>query len=186
MEEKKVKDIMIPIKEYATVHENDTLLDVIKVLDECNRKIPEGQYKLRSVLVVNRSGKIIGKIAHLGFLKALEPKYDHMPALDELSSSGLSSDYLQSIMRNMNLWDDAFCEYCDIAERAEIIQVHEVMDPINKNINADASIFDAIHKIIMWNMLSIPVTRNHEVVGIIRQADIYKEISEYIKNSCKQ
>jgi len=85
MDRKKVKDIMIPVEEYATINKDASLLDMVYILDESNKKLPEGHHKLRSVLVTDLYGDIIGKIGHLVFLKALEPKYDRMADFNKLS-----------------------------------------------------------------------------------------------------
>jgi len=181
MERKKVKDIMIPVEEYATIKKDASLLDMVYILDESNKKLPEGHHKLRSVLVTDLYGDIIGKIGHLVFLKALEPKYDRMTDFNKLSNAGLSSDFLQSIMSNLSLWDDIFI---DISQRAKMIKVSEVMHPINESVNENTSVFEAIHKMIMWDALSIPVTKESKVTGLIRQADLYREITAFIKETC--
>jgi len=104
-----------------------------------------------------------------------------MADFNKLSNAGLSSDFLQSIMSNLSLWDDVFI---DISQRAKMIKVSEVMHPINESVNENTSIFVAIHKMIMWDALSIPVTKESKVIGLIRQADLYREITAFIKETC--
>ncbi|MFC1585251.1 CBS domain-containing protein [Fibrobacterota bacterium] len=178
---KKVRDLMIPAEQYPTVHRNDSLLDMILVLEKSQASVPEGHYKLRSVLVTDKRGHIIGKIGHLQFLKALEPKYSRMTDFDKLSAVGLSSDFLEAMMENMRLWDDALWE---VGAMARHIKVGDVMHPISESLDEDASVMDAVHKIIMWQALSLTVTRGGKIVGVVRQADLYREIADHVKKSC--
>ena len=181
MKDKKVKDVMIPDEKYATIGNDASLLDMILVLEESNRNVPEDHHKHRAVLVTDEKGKIIGKLGHLGFLKALEPKYHEMVDFDKLSNAGLSSEFVESMMENLSLWNDLFF---DLGRQAKKIRVGEVMHPISESIDENASLLEALHKMIMWQALSIPVTKGANVVGLIRQADLYREITSYIKQLC--
>ncbi len=84
MEVKKVKDIMLPLDEYAIVSENATLYDAFKALKDSQDKLDPGRQPHRAVLVVNKKNKVLGKVGHLAFLKALEPKYDQLGDLHVL------------------------------------------------------------------------------------------------------
>ena len=76
MENKKVKDLMIPLENYANIHMNSTLLDAALEMRKSQEKLTEGMQPIRAVLVVDSDDNIVGKIGHLAFLKALEPKYN--------------------------------------------------------------------------------------------------------------
>ncbi len=183
MENIKVKDLMIPIDEYSIVDQDDTLIDVIHSMEIPPEQINLNRHPHRAVLVVDEDNNIIGKIGHHGFLMALEPKYNNIDNLDEVTSLGVSSEYLKSIMEDLSLWEDKITNIC---KRAGNIIVKDVMHPVKKNIEEDASIFIAIHKLIMWQCLSLLVTRKSRIVGIIRLSDIYEKIAKYIKNECSQ
>jgi CBS domain-containing protein len=75
MKDKLVKDLMIPVSEYATVHQDATLVEAIETLEKARQKNSNGKEQIRAVLVVDNNQKIIGKIGHLAFVQALEPKY---------------------------------------------------------------------------------------------------------------
>ncbi len=60
------------------------------------------------------------------------------------------------------------------------------MQPITERVEEDETIARAIHKIIMWQCLSLLVTRNNEVVGILRASDLYNEIENYVTKECKK
>lgn len=75
MKNKCVKDLMIPIDEYAVVHKEDSLYDAILALEKSQQRLSLGRQPHRAVLVVDDNKDVIGKIGHLSFLKALEPDY---------------------------------------------------------------------------------------------------------------
>ncbi len=176
---KQIKDLMLPLDDYAVVQEDATMLDAIYALDESNKKLPPNRQPHRAVLITNHEGKIVGKLGHLAYLHGLEPKYRKIGDLGTLSRVGLSSEFINSMMDNMNLWKEKFSGY---VQRAKQTMVKDVMHPVTENINVEASLSEAVHKIVMYQTLSILVTKEKKIVGILRLADLYKEITDGIKN----
>jgi CBS domain-containing protein len=178
MKIKDVKELMLPLTDYAVVSQEATLLDAILALENAQKKLPPGRQPHRAVLVVDRNNKIVGKLGHLAFLKALEPKYSAIGDLGTLSRVGLSSEFIQSMMENMDLWKDNLASIC---QRARTTLVQEAMRPVTESIDENTSLSEVMHKIIIWQSLSTLVTRHGEVVGILRLSDLYAEITEWIK-----
>ena len=183
MEDLRVKDLMIPIDEYTTVHKDDTLLSMITSLEKSQKNLPENRHPHRAVLVLDDDENIIGKIGHQGFLKALEPKYRYIEDLDKLSHMGVSSEYLNSIRENLSLWEDSFGDIC---KKISNIKVKDVMHPVTEHIEDTATIFEALHKLIVWQTLSLLVTRDSKIIGILRLSDLYTDVTQYIKDVCTQ
>ena len=177
METKKVKDLMVPIEEYAVINENSTLLDAFIALEKSQRNLPEKRQPHRAVLVINKDEKVVGKIGHLAFLKALEPKYKSLGNIKTLSQAGISTEVITSMMDDFNLWKGRMDE---ILQSAGQITVKNVMHPVAENIDENASLSEAMHKIIMWQSLSVIVTRGKQVVGILRLSDLFNYIASRI------
>ena len=180
MSAKKVKDLMLPLDEYAIVNEEATLLEAVLALDEAQEKLPANMQPHRAVLVVNFEGKVVGKLGHLAFLRALEPKYSLLGDLPTLSRAGLSSEFVTSMIENMRLWQE---DLTDVCKQACHTKVKKVMRPVAENIDENASLSEAIHKMIMWQTLSILVKRRDEVVGILRLSDLYAELAKTMKET---
>lgn len=180
--QKKVKDVMLPISSYPTVNVKGTLLDAVRALENAQKDRPPEIEPYRAVLVVDDDGKIIGKIGQLAFLKALEPKYNIVVDIDKLTQANLSSEFIETIMDHYDLWRESFFDVCG---KAHTVLVKDIMMPVVQNISQDASIAEAIHKIIMWQTLSILVTDGNKIVGILRLSDLYKEIANFITNVCE-
>lgn len=181
MIKKQVKELMIPVAQYATVSQDATLLEAILILEQSQPKAQEHLQPYRAVLITDKHDNIIGKIGHLGFLKALEPKYYLHQDKDMISQMWVNPEAIQSMMDQLQLWQD---NLEDICRRARDIRVRDVMRPITENIDEDASIIEAIHKIVMWQTLSLMVVKNNKVIGILRLSDLYTEVAQYIQESC--
>lgn len=181
MEVKYVKDIMVPLNEYAVVGIDDTVFDALMELKESQKHIGPGRFLHRAVLVKNESGKIVGKIGHLSFLKALEPKYDRIGNLDLMSRSGLSPEFISTLALKMDLFQDDITKSC---KRLKTIKVSEIMHQVNEHIDMKASLIEAIHCIVMWQTLSVLVTDGNKVVGILRLSDLFQEVFGEIVGGC--
>ena len=179
MDEKKVRDLMVPLGQYPVVEEGATLLEVVKALDEGQKRLPPGKQPYRAVLVVDQQGKIAGKIGQFAFLAALEPKYSLFGDLDKLQNSGLSPEFVSQVMDHYRFFDENLSDLC---QRRSALKAAAAMHPLSESVEESASISDAIHKIVMWQHLSLLVTRGDEVVGLIRLSDLYDEIALQMKS----
>jgi CBS domain-containing protein len=180
---KTVKELMIPIGAYPTIHGDATLLDAILLLEESQEQKQDEAHPYRAVLVVNDRGDVVGKVGHRGFLQALEPKYEMIDDLDKLTRAGLSPDFISHMAENLRLWED---DLASLGKRAGTLKVKDVMHPVAENIDEDASLIDAIHSLVMWGTLSTLVTGDGKVVGILRLSDLYEEVARVIKGSCSK
>ena len=178
MQHRTVRDLMVPLEEYAVVGPEASLLDAVLALDEAQGKVPPGRHPHRAVLVVGPGGEVVGKLGHLGFLKALEPRYNAMGDLKTLSRVGLSTEFISSMMGHMALWTDSFEDLC---QRARSTRVEDVMRPVTEGISEDATLPEALHSIIVCQSLSLLVTRGSDVVGILRLSDLFSAVTEAIR-----
>jgi CBS domain-containing protein len=179
MKNKTVKDLMIPLENYASVHQDATLLDVALEMQKSQDKLTPGMQPIRAVLVVDHNNSIIGKIGHLAFLKALEPKYNKIVDFEKLTRVGVSPALISSISDNLRLWED---DLSSINKRASSIRAVDAMNPVSESIDENASITEAIHQIIVLQLLSLLVKSGSKIVGIIRLSDLYDEVGRNILN----
>lgn len=179
MKNKHVKDLMLPLSEYAIVSKEDTLLDALQALDKAQSRLPSGRQPHRAVLVKDENDRIVGKLGHLGFLKALEPKYTILGDVERLSKSGLSGEFIETMMESFNFWRDDLAEIC---RRAQIIKIIQVMNPVEESIDENTSLAEVIHRMVLLQTLSILVTRNSHVVGILRLSDLFTKVADLVKS----
>jgi CBS domain-containing protein len=183
MTQKTVRDLVVPLEEYAIVDPDASLLDAVVALEKAQSALPQGRQPHRAVLVVDPGGKVVGKLGHLAFLKALEPRYDAVGDLAALSRVGLSTDFISSMMSHMELWKDSLDDIC---QRARHTRMKDVMRPVTESIAEDAPLSEALHNIIVRQSLSLLVTRDSEVVGILRLSDLFAAVTEQIRRCADQ
>ena len=177
-----VKDLMILIDEYAVVHKEDSLYDAILTLEKRQQKISFGRQPHRAVLVVDDNKNVIGIIGHLNFLKALEPYYQPRDKADLLSRAAVGTELETAVMDHFSLLYDMFFEIC---KWARFLKVKDAMRPVTENIDENAPILLAIHKLVMWETQSLLVKRKSKIVGILRLSDLYTKVSDYVKIACR-
>ena len=177
MKDLHVKDVMIPLNEYALVPMNANLREALITLKASHKKTPPGKHPHRAVLVTNSKGLIVGKLGMAGFLRALEPKYGNVGDIERLSRAGVSAEFLDAMMDDLGFWKEDVKRICN---RANSIIIKDVMSPIEESIQENASLTEAMHKMIMWQVLSMLVTSEKEVVGILRLSDLFSEVADYI------
>ena len=76
MTEFHVSELMVPLSEYATVPEGATLYEAVSALELAQEKFEDThtRYRHRAVLVLDKKGKVIGKVSQMDVLRALEPE----------------------------------------------------------------------------------------------------------------
>lgn len=170
-----VRDLMVPMEAYARVSEGSTLVEAILALQEAREHQPEGSDPFKAVLVVDGNGRVVGKVGQYGLVHALGSVYSTWVDVDELDRLGISEDSIVSIKRHHEYFQESLTELCS---RVRTVRVREIMQPVAESIDVDASLHEAVNKIARWQTLSLLVTSEGSVVGILRLADVHNEICE--------
>ena len=179
---KTVKEVMLPLSEYAVVGEDATILDALKTLDESQDKLPPGRHPHRGVLVRNRHGVIVGKLQHFAFLRALVPERKPMIERDMMERAGLSDELVASSMQTLDLLTGDDVNFCELARN---VAVRDVYTPATHGIRENASLADAINAFLAHQTLSLLVLRAGVTVGILRLSDLFDELTRQIlQNDC--
>lgn len=177
-----VKDIMVPLKDYATVHEEATMYDAVTALEKAQAEYDQDQYRHRAVLVYNDKNKIVGKVSQWDLLVALEPNYSKLIDIKALSRTGFSLDYIESFS-NAGLWKNPLDEICRKASAMVIKNFMHTPDE-GEFIREEAEMNEAVHQLIIGKHHSLLVTRGSDIVGVLRLTDVFKMVCERIK-ACK-
>ncbi len=176
-----VKEIMVPLAEYATVPEDATLYEAVLALEKAQQEFDKVRYyRHRAILIYDKNKKIVGKLSQLDVLKALEPKYEQITEAGAAHRFGFTKDYLKSMHEQFRLWDRPLNKLC---EKAAEKKVKEIMYSPTEGeyVAEDARLDEAIHQLVVGHHHSLLVTRGEEIVGILRLTDVFREVSERIK-----
>lgn len=159
--EKRVKDIMIPIDEYSSVSANSTVREAISVLKKSFCPDPgEACNGHRTVLVYDNS-KLVGLITFRALLTAIEPRFIKV------------DQWAVPVF-----WEGLFTERCREEARKK---VKDIMTPITLvTLEADDTIIKAVHAMIKHKLGSLPVVKDGVVVGMVRITEIFHEISNLV------
>jgi CBS domain-containing protein len=183
MKELFVKDLMVPLEEYATIHQDATLYDAVLALEEAQAAFEKSNpaYRHRAVLVYDESGTIVGKLSQLDLLKGLEPKYNEAAAESgRMMTSGFSRSFLRSLIQQFALWDKPLADVCKKAAKLHVKDCMYIPEE-GEYVDADDSLDVAIHQLVLGRHQSLLVVKNSEIVGILRLTDVFREVANTIK-----
>ena len=180
MKTHRVKDLMVPIEEYATVNENASLFEAVFELERTQAKFDPARYRHRAVLVLDDCGRVVGKVSQLDILRALEPKYDEMQPRQKQYRSGFTRQFMKSLLDNYQLWSKPLGDIC---KKASNRKVKEFMYALSEGefIDEQASLDEAIHQLVLCRHQSLLVVRNGDIAGILRLTDVFAAINHAIK-----
>lgn len=175
-----VKDLMVPLAEYATVTEDATLFDAVSALEKAQEDFDHTRYRHRAVLVLNASGEVVGKVSQMDALKALEPKYAEMLGHKGMHNFGFSKTFSMSLLQSYGMWSTPLMDLC---RKAMDIKVRDVMYSPSEGefVEEEASLDQAIHQLVMGHHQSLIVTRDTKITGILRLTDIFAAVFHAMK-----
>jgi len=178
-----VKDLMVPIEDYATVPQEANLQEAIIALEKAQAELESIHHKHRAVLVLGDKESILGKLTMKDILIALEPNYGNIEGMQALTRSGYSQDFIKSMLKENALWLEPLQFVC---ERATQLKVSDFVRPPedNEHIDENATLGEAVHQLIITPYDSLLVTRDKKTVGILRLSDVFATICDEIK-TCK-
>ncbi len=181
MKSQSVKELMIPLEEYATVDQEASLWDAVSALETSWQKTRAGKFKHRAVLVLDKAGYVVGKISHWDLLRAMEPKYSNIGDLDRLTHFGLNPSFMKSMVEKEELWADPWEFMCS---RTASLLVKDMMRPLSSDdfVDENDTMAHAVHLLVMGRKLSVLVRHGDRVVGILRVVDICDMVCEMVKS----
>ncbi|MFZ5595716.1 MAG: HPP family protein [Bacillota bacterium] len=153
-ETKTAGDIMVPIDDYATISQNATIFEAIRVLRRSFHRGGKAWHGHRSVAVLDDSGRLTGILTLRGLLKAAGFR-----ELDE----------------DINLKAESWGWYFTSRLRQEMgIKVRDVMRPIElATVKAETNVNDVALALLKHGVNSLPVFKGDKLVGIVRTIDIF-------------
>lgn len=171
-----IKDLMVPLSEYATVEVGTSLFGAIQALEDAQASYSESKYQHRAVLVLDKSGNVVGKISHLRALEAIEPEFTFLSHLEEIKKFKFSEDYIAELRETYRAQGQIINE--ESLNLAGEKKVEEFMQSHSQGeyVDEDRNLNDAIHKLVSGRHLSLLVSKDGEVTGILRVADVFSAV----------
>ncbi len=162
-DEKKVKDLMIPLEDYPHIPYWFTLRQAMAIVREAAIKF-EG-FMPRSVLVFDEKYRLMGLLTLRDIIKGLESRFLKNTDMIKADPS------LAILIRDL---------FGPGLKEASQRPVSEVMSPIKVTVNAEDTLAKALFLMIKENVGMMPVLRENKVAGMIRLSDLFKLISDFV------
>jgi CBS domain-containing protein len=175
-----VRELMVPLEAYATVSREATLREAILALERAQMTLDPSRHKHRAILVLDEGGKVVSKITMKNILVALEPNYGKVEGMGVLERSGFSPDLIKDMLKTNALWSEPLQLF---GERAAKLKVCDFIQApsADEYIDENASLGEATHQMLVQPVLSLLVTSNDEVIGILRLSDVFTKICDIIR-----
>lgn len=167
-----VKDLMVPLSEYATVPVGSTLFEAVLALEKAQEEFDHTKYKHRGILILDNDNRVVGKLSHLHALSALEPQQDEAHGIKDLDQFGFSSKFVRDFLKKQRMQAASLEDLC---KRAVELKVEDFMHIAAEDeiIDHEATLSMAIHQLVHEKLLSLLVTKEGNTIGILRLADVF-------------
>ncbi|MBL7175440.1 MAG: response regulator [Desulfobacteraceae bacterium] len=173
-EEKRARDIMIPIEDYTTIDADSTIKEGIERLkrsfesfSSTSRIMETGH---RSIVVFDRKGEMVGILSLRDLIKSLRPSYLSAP----------KPSMADSIEYSPMFWDGLFTHQ---AKGLVNKRIRDVMSGAPICIDEDTNLMEIANLIYSKQVRRMAVTRKGKVVGMVREQEIFFEIARIILES---
>ncbi len=181
MKKYKIKELMVPLSHYAVIPKDATIFEAVMALEKTQLTFNQNSYLNRAILVEDSDGNIVGKLSQLDILRALEPKYAEIKSdLPGMDKYGFSKQFLLSILETYKMFEKPLDDICKKTSMRKASQYMHCPTE-GEHINADDSLDQAIHMLIVENHQSLLVTQEKKIIGILRLTDVFAYISQQMK-----
>ena len=185
MKTRQIKELMVPISDYATIHENATMEEAIKALESEKRQYKDGPYRHQSIVVIDDNHHVVGRLSQVDIMRALEPRYRELDKSDQrwISQTFLSKKVLVALRESFNLWEQPLEELCKAISHEKVKDY--MQKPTEGEIVSETDTFNiACHRIVMGRHHSLLVTQGKKIVGILRSTDLFNSLYDMMA-ACK-
>lgn len=177
-----VKDLMVPISEYATVNKGATLFDAVLALEKAQANYDQTKTQHRAILVMDKKGKIVGKLSQLNVLRALESGNEQSDNVEEIEKYSFSPKFVTSLKEQSRLKGMTFEKMC--IKPAEM-KVEKFMKTLSEHqyVEENTSVDIAIYQLLAGPFLSLMVVKDDNVIGVLRLTDIFLAVVDAMKEN---
>ncbi len=169
--ERQVGDVMIPLDQYTTLTEEQTVAEGIAEIKKSftaqvrTSLIMETGH--RSLLVFDRVGKLKGILSIMDLLEGIMPGYLSAP----------KPSTADSLQYSPMFWTGMFTRE---ARQLAATPVGDLMSPTPPTIDAQANLMEAAYMMVHNRCRRLVVLREGQVAGVIREQDLFFELERVL------
>lgn len=181
MDDYLVKDLMVPLSEYATVNEEATLFEAVLALEKAQEAFDHTQYRHRAVLVLDHDQRVIGKVGQVDVLNALEPQAADLDEIKALSQFGFSDRFIQELRIKRQMGRGKLKELCLATAKMPVKAIMQAPAE-GEIIDRDEPIESAILQLRLGGHIGLLVTDEAQrIIGILRLTDVFAAVFHVMK-----
>ena len=168
----KVKDMMVPIDDYAVTTADKSLKEAVPELMRIYCQVETGKCTEaghRTSLVLDKHGKLVGILDFKSILKVLIPEIAGGIS-GKLKALGISIAFAEADAHDMDSSKQGFRSR--VRQNAQT-RVGDVMLKLRGTIDADAGFLDALKMIYRNKVTVLPVFEGDKLVGVLRDSDLF-------------
>ena len=178
MNEIQVKEVMIPISDYVTVQNEDSLVEVLRALEKARETNSEHAH--RDAIVVDANGVFAGKLTMIDIFRALEPNYKKVE--QQQKQHTLTAEFVARVAKDYNLWMEPTQTICERGGRLKVADVMHVPEKIECIKETDI-IAVALHLYVIGVHQPLIVKNEDKMVtGLLRFGDIFEVVRQRLLN----
>lgn len=176
MDKIQVKEIMIPILNYVTVREENTLVEVLQALEQSRKS--EKAHAHRDAIVVDANGEFLGKLTMIDVFRALEPNYAKIEK--QKKKPTLTDEFVRRAAKDFNLWIEPAQTICERGSRLKVSNVMHIPEK-SEYIKETDSLEIALHLYVMGiHQPLIVKNKEGKVTGVLRFGDIFEAVRQQL------
>ncbi|MFH1985459.1 MAG: CBS domain-containing protein [Pseudomonadota bacterium] len=183
MKTRLVKELMVPISDYATIHEGASMAEAIRALESEKKRYGDAPYRHQSLVVIDVNRHVVGRLSQVDMMHALEPRYSQLGDARWIGRSVLSKSVLKTLREEYQLWEQPLEEMCRALGSAMVKDF--MQEPTEGEFVSETDTMNvAMHRVVMGRHHSLLVTRGKEIVGILRSTDLFNALYDMM-GACK-
>jgi CBS domain-containing protein len=161
---------MIPIADYVTVNETDTLVDVLQALESARQANARAH---RDAIVLDDKGEFLGKVTMIDIFRALEPNYKKM--MSKSGAGTLTKAFVMEAVKAFNLWIEAEADICRRGTRKTVADVMYTPRSV-EFLQEDDTLEKALNLYVMGIHQPLIVKRGDRATGVLRFGDMFEVV----------
>jgi CBS domain-containing protein len=175
-----VKDIMIPVENYAVIGPDATLQEAIKSLRTSYCQIETGfctETGPRTILVVDAEGELLGLLDFNTLLKVLIPEISGKLA-NRLSALEVSVVFAQAGAQELDVSHEGIA--ARVTKNAQV-KVNKIMLKNVASVDSDTPLIEALKVMFRKKLTVLPVYEKGRVIGVVRNVDLFLAAADLVQ-----
>lgn len=179
MENMSMRELMCPVEDFPRISSEVNFYDTLMALEKTQEAFKTGESKQRILLVEDQDGIIIGKVSPMDLITGLEANYEKIDKPETIYRWGLGYA-LESMKEDYRLWQEPLADLC--RKSAEFkVETFATKPSKGHMVDIDDRMDKVFHFFAMARHDSLFVMEKDKVIGLLRFSDVYKKLSQQIK-----